>query len=309
MRPIAEALLVAFLQALIATACMGSSGAAAAIVKQDSIVVQGQTRTYSVYLPESNGSRRYPIVMMLHGGEGTGASVAQRTGLGGYVDREGFIAVFPDAGSQQWNDGRETTRSGRDDVGFLVAVVHDLVARSGGDRARVFVGGLSNGGIMAQRLACEATGVFAAYAVAIANMPYGLAGTCRPSRRVPIIFFESTADPLMPWAGGEVRHGPFHGVGGRILSIPQTIDFWAKIDGCGGAQIRDLPDRVNDNTHVRVHDFGACGLVLYEIQGGGHAWPGSNAPVRAFARRIIGNVTQNISATSAMIDFFRRFGL
>jgi len=306
----AEMLLIFFWASLAAAMCLGSDGAAAMAVRDGTLNVQGQTRTYQLYLPESvNSPGRRPIVMMLHGGLGNGAKVAQQTGLGAYVDRGGFIAVFPDSGGQQWNDGRETTQSGRDDVGFLVALAHDIVAKFGADPARVFVGGASNGGMMTQRLACEATKVFAAYAVAVANLPYGLVGGCRPSRRAPMIFFESTTDPLMPWAGGEVRHGRFRGVGGRVLSTADTIGFWSRVDGCGASQTRDLPDRVNDGTHVRVHDFGGCGLILYEIQGGGHTWPGGEEPSGPFGRFVVGNTTHDINATSVMIDFFRRHGL
>src|SRR5579885_1930709 len=188
----------------------GTAGAAQ--VQQGAIPFQGQMRTYSVYLPDNFGlGRPLPVVMMLHGGEGNGGRIAQQTGLPAFVDRDRFIAVFPDAGGRQWNDGRETTRSEIDDVGFLVAVVHDVVGRYGGDPARVFVGGASNGGMMVQRLACETTSVFNAYAVAIANMPVALLGACHPPRRAPMLFFESTDDPLMPWAGGEIRHGRFRG--------------------------------------------------------------------------------------------------
>lgn len=309
MRPIAGMLRVAWLAAFGAALCSGEGSAGAAIVRQGSIGVHGLTRTYTLNLPNGfSSARRYPIVLLLHGGLGNGARIEQQTGLGNYVDRGGFIAVFPDSGGQEWNDGRETTRSGPDDVGFLVALVQDLVARSGGDPARVFVGGVSSGGMMVQRLACEATTVFAAYAAAIANMPWGLAGTCRPARRVPIVFFQSTADPIMPWAGGEVRHGRFHGAGGRILSAPETIGFWAQVDRCGGARTRDIPDRAHDGTHVSMHDFGRCGLVQYEVQGGGHRWPGGR-DLGFFVQQIVGPTTHAIDATTVMLDFFRRYGL
>ena len=310
MRPIADVSRALKLGAFIIALCLWDNGATAATAHQGSIEVKGLTRTFTFYLPDGfSPSRRYPIVMLLHGGMANGERIEQQTGLGSHVDRGGFIAVLPDAGGEQWNDGRETTRSGRDDVAFLVAVVREMVMSRRGDPARVFVGGASAGGMMTQRLACEATTVFAAYAVAVANLPSALAATCRPARRTPIVFFESTTDPIMPWGGGEVRHGRFRGVGGRVLSTPETIGFWSRVDGCGRAQTRDIPNRVNDGTHVRVMNFGRCGLVLYEIQGGGHTWPGGRTPGGAFVRWIVGNTTHAIDATSIMLDFFRRHGL
>ena len=272
--------------------------------------MQGLQRTYTAYLPSNfDPSLRYPVVMMLHGGLGDGAKIDQQTGLSSHVDSSGFVAVFPDSGGGQWNDGRETTRSFRDDLGFLTTLVKEIVAKWGGDSSRVFVGGASNGGMMVQRLACETTNVFAAYAVALANMPRALAATCRPADPARIVFFQSTTDPLMPWVGGEVKQGRLSGVGGRVLSTPETIAFWSRVDGCSGAQTRDIPDRGNDGTHVRLHDYGACGLMLYEVQGGGHTWPGSDAPRGIVAQRILGKATREIEATVAMLAFFRRFGL
>ncbi len=285
----------------------GTAGAAQ--VQQGAIPFQGQMRTYSVYLPDNFGpGRPLPVVMMLHGGEGNGGRIAQQTGLPAFVDRDRFIAVFPDAGGRQWNDGRETTRSEIDDVGFLVAVVHDVVGRYGGDPARVFVGGASNGGMMVQRLACETTSVFNAYAVAIANMPVALLGACHPPRRAPMLFFESTDDPLMPWAGGEIRHGRFRGVGGLVISAPATVDFWSRVDRCGAPRTADLPDRVSDGTHIRRHDFGSCGIVFYEIVGGGHTWPGGTPPGGLIVQLIVGATTHNLDATAVMLEFFRRHG-
>ena len=306
----------AIIQLLRATAVAlllsaGLAGEAAAVrVHQGSIQVQGLSRTYTLYLPDSFSSgRRYPVVMLLHGGIGGAARFAENTGIAAHVDRSRFIAVLPESGGEQWNDGRETTRSGRDDVAFLVALVHDLVARSGADPARIFVGGSSAGGMMAQRLACDATNVFTAYAVSVANMPASLAGTCRPARRAPIIFFLATADPFMPWSGGEVRRGWLRGAGGRVLSSPDTVALWSRHDACGVPRTSDLPSRVQDGTHVRLHDFGSCGLVFYEIQGGGHGWPGGSMSTDPRAERIVGNVTRAIDATSVMLDFFRRYGL
>jgi len=163
--------------------------------------------------------------------------------------------------------------------------------------------------MMTLRLACEATRVFAAYAVAVANMPASLVGGCRPARRVPVLFFAATEDPFMPWSGGEVRRGWLRGAGGRVLSTLETIGFWSRYDGCGGSRTTELPNRLNDGTHVRLHDFGRCGVVFYEIQGGGHGWPGGVRSTDPRAERILGHVTREINATSVMLDFFRRYGL
>jgi polyhydroxybutyrate depolymerase len=220
--------------------------------------------------------------------------------------------VFPNANGKQWNDGRETTRSASDDVAFLVKLVQQVTAESGGDPRRVFVTGVSNGGMMTQRLICEAADVVAAGAVVIANMPADLAAGCRPKRPVPVVFFNGVADPLMPWAGGEIRKAPGLGVGGKAMSTPATIAFWARANGCRNEQAETLPDRADDGTRVKLHTFESCSgaaAQLYEIEGGGHTWPGGPEPKLDIVRRIVGTTSKDIDATQAILYFFSKYGL
>ena len=75
--------------------------------------------------------------------------------------------------------------------------------------------------------------------------------------------------------------------------------------------VTDLPDRINDGTTVRVHTY-RCSrspVVLYEIQGGGHGWPGSRIERGARLNQLFGVVSQEINATEVMLDFFKRNGL
>ena len=272
---------------------------------------QGLQRSYYAYVPASaQGRSGVPAVMVLHGGMGSGEGVAGTSGMAGAADQVGFVALFPNAEGSQWNDGRATTRTGVDDVGFLQAVVADAGSRFGVDRSRAFVSGISNGGLMTQRLACEAAGSFRAFGVVVANLPADLSGSCAPSRPVPMMFFNGTDDPLMPFSGGTIKSFAGRGAGGQVLSNAQTKAFWAGKDGCSGSTgAVALPDRANDGTEVSVEQFRACGggaeLTFYTVAGGGHTWPGSSGR----SSRITGPVSQDISATSELVNFFRRYGL
>ncbi|HWT30051.1 MAG TPA: hypothetical protein VN240_03385, partial [Propylenella sp.] len=124
---------------ILATALLGAAqltcaAAQAATEMQGTVQVQGRQHTFSIVAPDAGQSgRRYPILMALHGGGGDGRRAAMITGLGKYVDRERFIAVFPDAGGRPWNDGRETTRGFAGDVAVLRAIVQQVVETSNGD--------------------------------------------------------------------------------------------------------------------------------------------------------------------------------
>lgn len=293
--------------ALAAASPLHTAASAPDSLDHRSMQVDGERRRYAVHRPVGfDPGRLHAAVLVLHGGGGKGVRIARQTGMARHADRLGFVAVFPDAGEAHWNDGRVTTQSFGDDVDFLSAMVDRLILQDAVDPARVFVAGISNGGMMALRLACEATDRFAAFAAVAANLPAALASRCAPTHGVPIVLFAGTADPLMPWAGGQIARSRRRGAGGKVISATATLQFWAKIGGCSEARIERLPNRDDDGTYVRRHSFGSCRTAtvrFYEIVGGGHGWPG--ATTRPLLRRVTGAVTQDIDATTEILNFFR----
>jgi polyhydroxybutyrate depolymerase len=281
----------------------------AAISSQDSIIVQGQRRTFIVYTPNDGaGAARLPILMILHGGMGSGRYVANQSGLMNYVDRNKFIAVFPDGIDGHWNDGRSRASSGPDDVAFLRELIASIAQKSAGDPDRVFVAGISNGGMMAQRVGCDAADVVTAIGAVAANMPADLVDRCRPSRPVPVVLFNGTADRIMPWSGGSIaKSRAFDTPGGEVISAMDTLNVWARLDRCSERAVDTLP-----GTHVKHYTSTGChsaaNVTLYAIDGGGHGWPGS-VPQSNFERAIAGFVTTEISASVILIQFFRQYGL
>ena len=274
---------------------------------------QGRERSYYIHVPANlRGVSNVPAVMIFHGGEGDGRNAESASRLSLAAAAGGFVAVFPNSPGQQWNDGRSTTASEYDDVGFVRALIGELQTRNGVDPNRIFAAGMSNGGMFTQRLACEASGVFRAYAVGIANLPRDLEGRCFPSQPVSMIFFNGTADRLMPFEGGEIATSRLMraGVGGAVLSRAATQRFWAERNGClPGSGPQPLPDLADDGTSVSFEEITGCrgGAVLqfYTIEGGGHTWPGATVGGSRFA----GLVSQEVNATWEIISFFRRFGL
>jgi polyhydroxybutyrate depolymerase len=285
------------------------AGADAAIPQRGTIQVAGQTRTFLFYTPEGAArAGKRAILMVLHGGEGNGSRVAAQTSLASYVDRSGFIAIFPDSGQRQWNDGRSTTQSASDDVAFLRALIALAVQKWNADPARVFVAGVSNGGMMALRMGCEASDAVTAVAVVAANMATELVSKCQPSRPVPLLMFSGTSDPIMPWNGGTVASSQiFGGAGGEVASTLETYNLWRKADDCPQPQITNVTPMIKRYTAAECR--ARSEVVLYEIDGGGHAWPGSAKPQGPFARRIFGYETKDISASSLLIQFFQQYGL
>ena len=272
---------------------------------QHEISVQGTTRTYLQHLPPSlKLGHPVPLVLMFHGGDGRAAPMAKFTGFDSLADAKGFIVVYPDGLDRHWNDGRGLSKA--DDVGFVRALIDELVRQHLADPKRVYATGISNGGFFSNRLACELSDKIAAIASIAATMPEVLMPVCKPSRPVSVMYMQGTKDPLVPINGGTI--GPQHGT---AVSLQQAEEFWRTHNGTSVKPTsEDLPDVAHDGTGVH-RDVYANGkedteVVIYTINGGGHTWPGGPQYLPAL---LVGKVTQNLQATPVIWEFFQKRSL
>ncbi len=290
-----------------------AAGTADSGLQTVTISYAGTERTLYFHVPAAvAGQKNVPAVFVFHGGGGDVQNVVSSSDMADLADSLGFVAIFPKAAGNQWNDGRSVVSQGADDVGFVRAIIANSEQLMGVDLGRVFASGVSNGGMFTQRLSCDAADLFSAVAIVSANMPADYQASCNPSRSVPKVFFNGTTDPIMPWAGGEIRSlkALGMGAGGEVLSHDQTVAFWLGQDGCSSnSKSRSLPDSTNDGTTVALTTFSNCNgstvLEFFEITGGGHSWPGSDGK----SRRVTGTVSQDISASEEMLKFFQGYGL
>jgi polyhydroxybutyrate depolymerase len=286
-----------------------------------SIIVGGVTRTYLIHVPPSDFHRSMPILIVLHGGGGNGESMINLTngGFDQLSDKKGFIVVYPDGIEKHWNDGRNKTETGyetneenTDDVGFISALIDNLIKKFNADSKRVFVTGMSNGAIMSYRLACELSGKIAAIAPVAGNIPENLIQHCNPAKPVAVLAINSDNDPLVPFDGGDVT-GPF-GMKklGEVLSAHESVMFWVKHDGCSANPvITDEPDKdPDDGTRVQKQQYmngrNNPEVILYTIKGGGHTWPGGH---QYLGEWIVGKTCRDINATDIIWDFFEKHPL
>jgi polyhydroxybutyrate depolymerase len=164
------------------------------------IQVGSLNRTFKWHVPKTwVPEQRLPVIVLLHGGGGSGANIGNITQPGGgfntFADQNGFIAIYPDALGGNWNDGRETIPHKNDDVAFVIAAIDYVAKTQLVDLSRVYVAGISNGGMMAQRIACDAPHRISAVAVIAAALPRALANACRTSGGIPVVFLTGDADP------------------------------------------------------------------------------------------------------------------
>ncbi len=219
----------------------------------------GETRLYDVHVPPSyDGSAAVPLVLDLHG---LASNKSQQAGISGFKalsDVEGFIVAYPlglfgdpndpeaptgtladplDTLGPSWNAGFNccvtATVAGVDDVGFLRALVSEIAAEANIDLRRVYATGASNGGAMAQRLACEASDLFAAVAPVAFPVPSDPLSICQPSRPIPVLHFAGTDDTIVPFSGCSPQTTPCD-LDPDLLISSATDSFahWREVNGC-----------------------------------------------------------------------------
>lgn len=284
----------------------------------DSLEHQGYQRKYTIHQPQGfTNTEPTPIVLMLHGGGGTMQSTQPFTELNDVSNDNGFIAVYPEGYVEvqngfSWADGRGTAADqvGIDDVGFIDKLLDILENSYSADPQRIYICGFSNGGFMTQRMACQSNERFAAMASLGSIMDTILISNCNPNRPIPMLLLLGTADPFVPYNGGEMIGS---GNVTPIVAMDTLVDLWKTNNGCTTANPPiNLPDiNTNDNSTVTVFDYTDCNcdnsmVKFYRINGGGHTWPGVPNPIYEI---IAGPTNQDIHASEELWDFFSQYEL
>lgn len=279
------------------------------------ITVDGVERSYFVHVPSSyDSARKWPVVVMFHGGGGSAKTAMWETGWNNKSEKEGFLAVFPDGtrpdasrpasfrdNPQTWNDGSNRPNVGAvrceaPDVEFVSAMLAELKLRFSVDEHRIYATGFSNGASMTFRVARELSPIIAA-AAPVSGADW-LNGT-NPERAVALLYITGMADPLNPFRGGEIYIG--NHFFGTKPATREMIANWVKIHGC--------PTKgrvVYDKDKATGIAYGLPGqppkVVLYTIEGHGHHWPGGKS---ALPERFAGKNTAKIKATDIIWEFFK----
>jgi polyhydroxybutyrate depolymerase len=287
--------------ALLAVAsCRGGAGAPPAT--DDAVVAAraAQTRTPSrprgvlgggrpvrVVGPERGlgGTSPRPLVLALHGYGDQGANFAAYLGYDRLAQREGFFLLAPDGTEDRrnlrfWNATDVCCNffgARVDDVAYLRGLIREARAALPVDPRRVYIIGLSNGGFMAHRLACEAAPEIAAI-VSIAGVTWSDAARCRPARAVSVLQVHPDADHTVLYAGGR----DLLGLGGPPYpGAVTTVDRWAALDRCAGrrapqaAALDLVEDEAGEETRVEVVSGCPAGIDvrLWTARGAPHVPP------------------------------------
>ncbi len=231
----------------------------------------GLPRTYQVHVPTSyTGAASVALLLDLHGGATLAAMQRSISGQLAQSDKRGFIAVWPQGFDGSWNGNGCCMLAytlAIDDVGFLKAVIATLKERANIHHNKVYVTGLSNGGGMSHRMACEAADVV----TAVAPMSHPLqTDQCHPSRPITVVAFAGTSDSQVPYDGGPLAY-PSVTIGVPLgwQGARASLAAWKLINGCSDTLIQtQLAGGSRDESYFPCNAGVKTGLV--SIAGGAH---------------------------------------
>lgn len=295
--------LASILRPALLAAILTVTATAGAADLERNLLFQGQLRSYRLHLPDTAAANHaLPLVMALHGGGGNARNIERMSGLSTIADRENFAVVYPNGSGRlrhalfTWNAGNCCGRAldeQVDDVGFLNAVLDDVARRYPIDSRRIYVTGMSNGGMMAYRFGCEAAGRIAA----IAPVAGAMNVTCTPVAPLSVIAFHGTADEHVLYEGGTPTktRDPHPRVD---TAVKDTMAFWQQFNGCSGYASEAAAEVT---TEVWNNCRAGTEVELNSLEGFGHAWPGGNK-----GSPLGDDPAASIEASEVMWQFFSR---
>ena len=227
------------------------------------LCVGGLLRTYYVLFPP-NRTGPLPLVLALHGYTQSVGLLEYQTGLDDEAASGGFVLAYPAGVGRSWNSGSccaDAQRRNVDDVAFIKQVIDQLVSAGRVDPKRVFATGISNGGMMDYRLACELSDRISAIASVSGAL---MVNKCSPARTVSVLEMHGTDDSVVPIGGGALA-----GVG-TFPPTMSTIERWVGIDGCAADPITSDTDITTTQRWTGCRD--GSRVVLIVVKGGGHTF-------------------------------------
>jgi polyhydroxybutyrate depolymerase len=258
------------------------------------------TREFTIHIPaDLDPNQPAPLLFVIHGTGSNGSNTRKQGEVDRFADPAGVVTVYPEAGSlRAWavpgTAGREL---GVDDQAFFNLMIDRITEELNVDESRMFIAGISNGGLLAQWVGCQLNDRLLGFASIGATALVEISDDCVPTRAMPALFFLGTEDPIFWWDG-------LVGTGFETLSAEATVARYAALNGCSNAfELDSIPDFVpRDSSTVRRWRYSGCTggteVLLYGVDGGSHTWPGS-----PFEAPLLGCTTRDIHATQLIVDF------
>jgi len=242
-------------------------------LKSYSVKVGDTERSYVLMSPRTDKTGKKPLIIALHGSQGSGIGMSSSIGLNQMAEDEGVIIAYPDAPVGNWAEGCNCNNADRlqiPDLEFMDAMIADIELRFSIDKDRIIAAGFSQGGLFATRLACERSTVFTGIVVVAATMSVPLSQSCEPERPIAITFIHGKQDLVLPYYGS--NNGSL-----SLMSAEATAQYWAdKNDTMSNPVIEYSPSEVSREV-ILYHYISKSwshhmDVRLFAIERGNHTW-------------------------------------
>ncbi len=253
-----------------------------------SMEYEGDRRRHLVKAPASrDGDQRFPVIYFFHGLGGQADTTLAYSRIAERADELGYMVVAPQAigSGSQW-DYRTSADEPGSDLAYARELMGEVADLDCVDPDRQYAAGLSNGSILVFAMACSGEFPVKAYGGVAAAFYDSMCDAAPPAS---IVYFHGTADPVVPFDGGETPLEP-------VEPVSETLEGWAAHNGCG--PVARTTEEGEDVEHLVWPSCGAHPLQAYLVEDGGHTWPG--APEIPS----LGETTQTVDAAEVMLEFF-----
>jgi polyhydroxybutyrate depolymerase len=231
------------------------------------VTVDGGRVPVLLHVPPGPAPARGRQLVLALGGAGmTGAQMAAYSGYSPLADQRNFLVAYPTAAGTRpfWNVSGKVPGL-PDDVAYLRHVITTLTGPTAcADAAHVSITGVSNGGGMSARMACDAADLLAAAAPVAGG--YSTLPDCEPRRSLPVLEIHGLRDGVVPYDGKLPNHAG---------AVEPYLSEWRKRDGCAPAARRSTPA-----TRVLEWRWTCAGgrmIVHDQVQDAEHGWPGGQS--------------------------------
>ncbi|GAC1329109.1 MAG: hypothetical protein NVSMB26_05040 [Beijerinckiaceae bacterium] len=258
--------------------------------------------TAQITMPDGRRARLYrrgdgsrPTLVLLHSYSGDATTTAANSGFLQCAIPRGITVVVPEAIGGEWHDSPDAGGD-TDDVAFLASLAERLAVDGIADPRRIYLAGISNGGMMAFAMICARPDLFAGIGTISASMPMHLCDKYHPIKSVPLTMIAGDADEVLPYKGGDVgERGSFFR---STAGVEATAAMFARANGSVRSPTRT---KTSDGALlIERIDWSDANVTVIKVIGGGHDVPGWRTPLQSF----FGLKPRGLATAATIVDQF-----
>ena len=254
-----------------------------------SINHDGVNRTYYVSYP-NNSNEPVPLIINMHGFGSNAQEQQLYSEMDEFAHPQNIAVVYPQGFNNSWNVFTFWDTGPYDDVEFISLMIDAIAQNFDIDLDKIYACGMSNGGYMAYRLACDLSDQITAFGSVTGNFMIngGSLNDCQDQNRdIPIIHLHGTSDTVVNYYPPSFDNA---------LTVGESIEFWSEYNNLTDELVESFNSSVEIYTYS--NESTPTKFVHYKIYGGNHEWFGS-----AWA------VNWGFNTSQVLVDFFLEYQL